>query len=99
MIILVNASKLTGKKIVGAGGNVLGEVEGVDVDLSTWQASGLYVSLTDDATAELRFKKPFLSKVVIILPTKYIASVGDVVPLKESVKNLKDLVEWVKEEQ
>ena len=93
MNILVNASKLAGKKIVGADGNVLGEVESVEIDLKTWQACGLHVSLTDDATAELGFKKPFLSKVIIVMPTKIIASVGDYVTLNESVKNLKAIVE------
>ena len=58
---MVDATTLNGKKIVSAKGETLGEVTGVDVDLSNWHASGLYVNLTDEATTELGFKKPFLS--------------------------------------
>ena len=91
--IMVDATKLAGKKVVSAKGETLGEVNGVDVDLTNWQASGLYVSLTDDATTELGFKKPFMSNVVICLPTNVVSSVGDVITLNEAVKDLKDVIE------
>ena len=90
---MVDASKIVGKKIVSSKGEVLGEVEGVEIDVSTWQAAGLYVSLTDETTVELGFKKPFMSKVVVCLPTNVVAAVGDMITLSESVKNLRDIVE------
>jgi sporulation protein YlmC with PRC-barrel domain len=90
---MVDATTLTGKNIVSAKGETLGEVNGVDVDLTNWHVSGLYVSLTNDATIELGFKKPFLSKVVICLPINVISSVGDVITMNEAVKALRDVVE------
>ncbi len=91
----MNPTKLNGKKVVDAEGYILGEVDGVDVDLVTWQATGLYVSLSDDAIVELGFKKPFLSKIVISMPTKIVKAIGEVITLSESLKSLKDMVEKV----
>ena len=90
---MVEASKLAGRRIVSSKGNVFGETEGVEIDINTWQVPSLYVSLTDETTLELGFKKSFMSKVVVRLPTSCIAAVGDLITLNESVKNLKDVVE------
>ncbi|MCW4017873.1 MAG: hypothetical protein NWF00_04225 [Candidatus Bathyarchaeota archaeon] len=92
----MNPSKLHGRKVVDSEGYILGEVDGVDVDLSTWQATGLLVGLNDEATGELGFKKPFLSKIVISMPTRIVKAVGEVITITESLKSLKDVVAKVK---
>jgi sporulation protein YlmC with PRC-barrel domain len=84
---------LDGKKVVGAEGYILGEVDGIDVDLNTWRANAFYVNLSDEATAELKFKKPFLSKIAVCLPTHFIKAVGEVITIKEPIRNLEDIVE------
>ena len=94
--ILVSTTELKGKKVVGAKGNAIGEIEGFDVELSNWQVTGLEVGLTDDAATELGFKRPFLSKVVIIIPTKIVSLVGNFVTLNEDIENLDCLVECIK---
>jgi sporulation protein YlmC with PRC-barrel domain len=89
---------LDGKKVVGTGGYILGEVDGVDIDLNTWQVNAFYVSLSDEASAELRFKKQFLSKITVCLPTQLVKAVGDVITLREPIRNLEDIAErgiWV----
>ncbi|MFB3888520.1 MAG: PRC-barrel domain-containing protein [Candidatus Bathyarchaeia archaeon] len=91
----MNPNKLNGKKVVGSDGHVVGEVEGMDVDLNTWQATGLLLVLTDDATVELGFKKPLLSKVTVSMPTRIIKAIGEVINLGEPLKNLKELVHRV----
>jgi sporulation protein YlmC with PRC-barrel domain len=94
--ISVSSIKLKGKKVIGAKGYVVGEVEGVDVELSAWQVTGLQVGLTDDAATELGFKRPFLSKVVIIIPSRIVSLVGNFVTLDEDIENLESLVECIK---
>jgi sporulation protein YlmC with PRC-barrel domain len=89
----MNPNLLKGKKVVGTEGYILGEVDGVDIDLNTWQATVFYVSLSDETTAELSFKKPFLRKIVVCLPTQLIKAVGDVITLNEPIRNLKDIAE------
>jgi sporulation protein YlmC with PRC-barrel domain len=92
VIVLVNANSLIGKRVIGAKALVLGEVESVNLDVVTWLVTHLGVGLTEEATKELGFKKPFLSHVVISLPVSTVSVVGDVVTLDESIKSLKDVV-------
>ena len=92
----VISTKLKGKKVIGAKGYVIGEVEGLDLDLSNWRVKGLQVGLTDEATTELGFKRPFLSKVVIVIPSKIVDIVGNFITLDESIENLQALTECIK---
>jgi sporulation protein YlmC with PRC-barrel domain len=89
----LNPALLNGKKVVGTEGYILGEVDGIDVNLNTWQANAFYVSLSDEATAELGLKKPFLSKITVCLPTQLVEAVGEVITLKEPIRNLEDIAE------
>ena len=93
---LASSTKLKGKKVIGAKGYVIGEVEGLDLDISNWRVKGLQVGLTDDATTELGFKRPFLSKVVIVIPSKIVDIVGNFITLDESIENLQALTECIK---
>jgi sporulation protein YlmC with PRC-barrel domain len=92
---LVSSIKLKGKKVIGAKGYVVGEVEGLDLYLKNWQIRGLQVSLTDEATNKLGFKRPFLSKVVIVIPPKIVDIVGNFITLDESIENLEALTECI----
>jgi sporulation protein YlmC with PRC-barrel domain len=89
----VNPAVLEGKKVVGSEGYVLGEVDGVNVNSNNWQANTFNVNLSDEATAELGFKKPFLSKITVCLPTQLIKTVGDIISLKEPIRNLEEITE------
>lgn len=86
-------SRLIGKKVIGAQARMLGEVESIKMDSDNWKVTHLGISLTDDATKELGFKKPFLSSVVISLPVSAVSAVGDVVSLDKSLKRLQDIIE------
>ena len=94
--VLPSSTELKGKKVVSAKGKAIGEIEGFDIELSSWQVTGLEVGLTDDAATELGFKRPFLSKVVIVIPTKIVSLVGNFVTLDEEAENLESLVECIK---
>ena len=87
----MNPSSLDGKKVFGSEGYILGEVDGIDVNLNTWQANALYVSLSDEAAKELKFEKPFLSKITICLPIWLVKAVGEIITLKEPIRNLSDI--------
>ena len=89
----MNPDVLNGKKVVGSEGYILGEFDGLFFDLTTWKASAFYISLGNEATDDLEFKKPFLSKIVIRLPTQLIQVVGDIITLAEPLRNLKDIAE------
>ena len=89
----MNPSLLDGKKVVGSEGYILGEVEGINIDLNTWQANTFFVSLSDEAAAELGVKKPFLSKITVCLPTQLVEAIGEVITLKEPIRNLEEIAE------
>ena len=95
MITLADLKKITGKKVIGAKGSIIGEVEGADLDVATWKITGLQVGLTNDAAVEAGFKRPMLSQIVIVVPSTLISAVGDVVTLTAQVENLKDLVKYL----
>jgi len=90
---VVTFARLLGKKVIGSNAYMLGEVHGADVDTGNWQITHLHVSLTDEATRELGFKKPFLGAVVVCLPVTLIQAVGDVITLNKTVKELRTFVE------
>ena len=89
----MNPIMLKGKKVVGTEGDILGEMNDLHVDFDTWQASAFYVVLSDMAVAELDFKKSFLRKIMVCLPTELIEAVGDEVTLTAPIRNLKDIAE------
>lgn len=86
-IILINFETLLGKKVIGTGGYILGEVKGASIDTKTWQIVQLHLKLTDNAAEELGFKKRFRSSMVS-MPIKMVQAVGDVVNVSPSLKEM-----------
>jgi hypothetical protein len=61
-----------------------------------WEVTHLHVSLTEETTRELGYKKPFLGSVDVILPISIVKAVGDVISLDKKIDDLRDLVEPAK---
>ena len=89
----MKVNKLNGMKVITANAYVLGEVDGAEVDTKKWKVTHLDVSLTNEATKELGFKKPFLGSMKVCLPVIIIKEFGDVITLKNSLQELKNLKE------
>jgi sporulation protein YlmC with PRC-barrel domain len=94
-VILVSAESFRGKKVIGIKGLLIGEVEGLDIDIDTWRATHIRIHLTDDVAKQLGYRTGGLinirSNPIISLPVEAIDQVGDVVTIKDSFKELKDL--------
>ena len=84
---MVSVDKLSGKNVIGAGGNVLGEVKGAEVNTSTWQVTHLQVKLANQASEELGFKKRFRSSTVC-MPVSLVSAVGDVITVGKTLDEL-----------
>jgi sporulation protein YlmC with PRC-barrel domain len=84
---LISFEALLDKKVVGAGGYILGEVQGVSIDTKMWQISQLQIKLTDNAAQELGYKKRFGDSVVN-MPVTMVQAVGDVINVSASLKEL-----------
>lgn len=90
----VNVNILLGKSVVAEDARLVGAVTGVEVELMPkWEVTHLHVSLTEETTRELGYKKPFLGSVDVILPISIVKAVGDLISLDKKIGDLKDLVE------
>ena len=93
----VNVNILLGKNVVAEDARLVGAVTGVEVELMPkWAITHLHVSLTEDTTRELGYKKPFLGSVDVVLPISIVKAVGDVISLDKKIDDLRDLVEPAK---
>jgi sporulation protein YlmC with PRC-barrel domain len=90
----MKAANLNGKQVITSEAHVLGEIEGVEIDISTWTVSHLHVSLLKSNIERFNFKKPLLGSVTVCLPVSVIKAIGDVVSLNENMENLKYLPEF-----
>jgi sporulation protein YlmC with PRC-barrel domain len=90
----VNVNILLGKSVVADDARLVGAVTGVEVELMPkWEVTHLHVSLTEETTRELGYKKPFLGSVDVVLPISIVKAVGDVISLDKKIDGLRDLVE------
>jgi sporulation protein YlmC with PRC-barrel domain len=93
----VNVNVLLGKSVVADDARLVGSVTGVEVELMPkWEVTHLHVSLTEETTRELGYKKPFLGSVDVVLPISIVKAVGDVISLDKKIEDLRDLVEPAK---
>ncbi len=90
---MIDVSKMNGVSVITANSYTLGEVEGANVDTSSWKMTHVKVGLSDEATRELGYSKPFLGSLKICLPVESIAGYGDVITLKKTLMDLKGSAE------
>jgi sporulation protein YlmC with PRC-barrel domain len=92
--MMVNVNMLLGKTVVGDDARLIGNVTGVEVELlPKWQITHIHVSLTEETTRELGYKKPFLGSVEVLIPISIVKAVGDIISLDKKTLELKDIVE------
>jgi len=95
--MMVNVNVLLGKTVVGDDARLIGSVTGVEVELlPKWQITHLHVSLTEETTRELGYKKPFLGSVEVLIPISIVKAIGDMISLDKKTAELKDIVEPTK---
>lgn len=80
-------------KIITADAYTLGEIDGAHVNLSNWKITNLDINLTKEAANELGLKKPRLMSLTVCLPVNVIKHIGDVITLKQSLEEFKNLEE------
>lgn len=85
--------RLNGKEVIDTEAQVVGEIAGVELDLSTWKVTHICVNLSDSGVEALGYKKPFIGKVQIDIPIETVKMAKDIIALNRSIKDLKSLVE------
>ena len=84
---MVTFEKLTGMYVICAGGFDLGNVNGIEINTSTWNVTHLHIKLSKPASEDLGFKKRFRSSTVC-LPMSLVAQTGDNILLNKSIDEL-----------
>jgi sporulation protein YlmC with PRC-barrel domain len=90
---MVEISRLFWKRVLSSDNFVVGEIESAEVDTKTWQVTNFYVALSDQATEIMGFKRPFLGKITVCLPSSAITSIRDIALLNKKMAELQDLRE------
>ena len=89
----LKVSKLNGMKVIAADAYTLGEVEGAHANIDTWEITNLDVHLTKETLRELELKKPLLGSVSVCLPITAVKKIGDVITIKQTLQEFKNLKE------
>ncbi len=82
-------ANLNGKQVITSEAQVLGEIEGAEVDIDEWKVTGLYISLLKEISEKFNFKKPLFGSVIVLLPVTTIKAVGDIIALDKTIEELK----------
>jgi sporulation protein YlmC with PRC-barrel domain len=90
----MKVANLNGMKVITSEAQVLGEVDGTEIDVVDWKITHLYISLTKPISERFDFKKPLLGSVTVALPIETVKAVGDVVALNKSIEDLKYMSEF-----
>ena len=85
----MKVANLNGKRIITSEAQVLGEVEGVEIDISEWKVTGLHINLEKEIIGKFNFKKPLFGSVVVLLPITTVKAVGDVIALNKTIEELR----------
>lgn len=88
--------QLNDRKVIDSEAEIVGEVCGIEIDISNWKVTDICIDLSDDIIEALGYKKPFLGKVVVNVPVNMVGKVSDVVTINKSILELKNIVERVR---
>jgi sporulation protein YlmC with PRC-barrel domain len=90
----MKVANLNGKKVITSEAQVLGEVEGVEIDIDEWKVTGFHINLEKEIIGKLNFKKPLFGSVVVLLPVATVKVVGDVIALNKTIEELRRMREF-----
>ena len=82
-----------GISVIDTEGNVVGEIGGLDIDIKTLKITKIRINLSDYAIEKLGYEKKFLGNVQVEMPVEVVSSIRDVVVIKKSTSQLKEIIE------
>lgn len=88
----IEASKLRGRNVLDARGNLIGKVDDVTFDPATWTVESLVVDLDREAADDLNVKRRMGRDVTLAVTRQRVATVGDAVLLNVNRDDLATLL-------
>jgi sporulation protein YlmC with PRC-barrel domain len=81
---------LRGRTIIGADGQVIGEITGLFLDSDSWRVESLQVKLDKDIADQIGADRSIFHAGALEIPIRMIQSVGDTVVLSVPVDGLRE---------
>jgi|GEM_PF-2606053 len=88
----MNSKDISGKKVIGARGTKIGEVDSVEINPHTWHIDSLLVDVDRDVTKDLNLERPLLGGPKITIETDLVKDLADVIVLNMDVDGLKRML-------
>ena len=86
--------QIGGKQVIDSGAQVIGDVCGIEFDVSGWEVTHVCVNLSERAIEALGYQKPrFLGKILVDIPVELVKAVSDVVSLEKSINEIQSAIE------
>jgi sporulation protein YlmC with PRC-barrel domain len=86
-------SKIDGMKVYSSDSFYVGDVIAAEINIQKWEITHFQIELSDDIIKRLGYKKPLLGRISICIPVGYIKTVGDVITIDRTLKELEKLPE------
>jgi sporulation protein YlmC with PRC-barrel domain len=80
-------------QVVGTGGKVLGQVQDIQLEPSTWKMPSLAISIEREVMDRMKMKKPFMGRGQLTLSTVHVNSIKDYIMLNTDQEGLARLLE------
>lgn len=80
-------------KAITSDAHTLGEINGAHFNPTNWGITNLDIHLTKESSKELGLKKLKLISMTVCVPITAVKNIGDVVTLKHTLEEFKDLAE------
>lgn len=93
---LVNIEKIKGKKVIAKNGMMIGKVEDVELNDSTWAIKTVDVKLEDNVAKLYGEKSGIMKKSIVPLPGNLMGPIeGDTIYLNEKISDVESLRDQV----
>jgi sporulation protein YlmC with PRC-barrel domain len=86
-------SRFMKMQVLGTGGKVLGQVQDIQLEPSTWKMPSLYVSVEREVMDHMKMKKPLIGKGRLTLSMVHVNSIKDYVMLNTDHEGLARMLE------
>ncbi|MDQ1280170.1 MAG: hypothetical protein QG670_1433 [Thermoproteota archaeon] len=87
----MKSGEIIGKMVLSSEGLFVGGISEIEFDRNTWNVADICVDLEKKIIETMGFKKPMIGGIKAHIPVTAIRGVGDVVSLKKSTVELRNI--------
>jgi sporulation protein YlmC with PRC-barrel domain len=88
--VTIALEDIIGDEVVSADAKIIGEVEGIAIDINTWRAPVVRIGLNKGVETSVGIKKPMFGAARLYIESLYVEHVSDLVTLSKKLGDLKN---------